>query len=102
MVPFLFLGVCFPLFFFIYNLIYYFKHKVIYTLNYNKFVILNDNFFKLQFWFNFINCILISLMTYICTYIVETTLFPLYLMVVFWGINYLIKYISTKLNYIQQ
>lgn len=92
-------GVIMPIVFIIYNIICYFNKKVIYTINNKKFVINNNNFFKIQLILSCINSILISIIVYEWEKHDSKFLGFLLFIVTFWGINYLIKFIAIFKKY---
>jgi len=92
-------GVILPVLFIIYNIIYYFKKKVIYTINTEDFVIVSDDFFKLQLYLSCINAILTSILVFVWDKF-NSRYTPLSVILTFWGINYLIKYISRIKKYV--
>ncbi|WP_242863310.1 hypothetical protein [Clostridium botulinum] len=52
-------GVIMPVVFIIYNIVYYFKKKVIYTIKDKNFIVINDEFFKIQLILSLLNSICI-------------------------------------------
>ncbi len=88
-----------PILFVIYNIIYYFNKKVIYTLKDKKFIIINDNFFKIQLFLSCVNAMLSAIVIYLFYKFDNHPLGLLLFIVTFWGINYLIKFITISLNY---
>ena len=92
-------GVGFPVLFIIYNIIYYFKKKVIYTIKSEDFVIVSDDFFKIQLYLSCINAMLISIIVFVWGKF-DSQYIALPVILTFWGINYLIKYISRIKKYV--
>ena len=93
-------GVGFPVLFIIYNIIYYFKKKVIYTIKSENFVVVSDDFYKIQLYLSCINAILISIIVFVWEKFDPQYIF-LPVILAFWGINYLIKYISRIKKYVE-
>lgn len=84
-------GIIMPILFAGYNITYYFKKKVIYTIKDKNFIIIDEKFFELQLYLSFLNAILVSVLVYfVDKYNFSSGL--LFLMAVYWGINYLIKF----------
>ena len=82
-----------PLLFVIYNIVYYFKKKVIYTLKNDDFIIINDDFYKIQLIVSCVNAISVSILLF--AWQKYSFYFGLYLVIiVFWSFNYLIKVIA--------
>ena len=93
-------GFILPVLFIIYNVIYYFKKKVIYTIRKEDFIIVNDDFFKIQLFFSCTNAILISIIVFVWGKS-DSRYISLPVIAIFWGINYLIKYISRVKRYVE-
>lgn len=91
-------GVVVPILFVIYNIVYYLKKKVIYTIKNKNFVIVNNNYFKVQLLLSCINSILISIIVRMWDKLNSQIYFLLFILT-FWGINYLIKFISILKEY---
>ena len=82
-----------PLLFVIYNVVYYFKKKVIYTLKNDDFIIINDDFYKIQLIVSCVNAISVSILLF--AWQKYSFSFGLFLfLAVFWSFNYLIKVIA--------
>ncbi|WP_394872837.1 hypothetical protein [Clostridium butyricum] len=93
-------GLIVPIIFIIYNIICYLKRKVIYTINDSSLVIVDDRFFKLQLSLSLLNSLLVSVVVYIWEK--QNLKFGILLFImVYWGINYLIKYIGILKKYVQ-
>ena len=93
-------GLIVPIIFVIYNIICYLKRKVIYTINDSSLVIVDDRFFKLQLSLSLLNSLLVSVVVYIWEK--QNLKFGILLFImVYWGINYLIKYIGILKKYAQ-
>ncbi|APF21713.1 MULTISPECIES: hypothetical protein [Clostridium] len=93
-------GLIVPIIFIIYNIICYLKRKVIYTINDSSLVIVDDRFFKLQLSLSLLNSLLVSVVVYIWEK--QNLKFGILLFImVYWGINYLIKYIGILKKYAQ-
>jgi len=93
-------GVILPALFIIYNIIYYFNKKVIYTIKNNNFVIVSNDFFKIQLYLSCVNAILISIIVFVWDKF-DFEFIALPVLLVFWGINYLIKYIIKVKKYVE-
>lgn len=91
-------GVIVPILFVIYNIVYYFNKKVIYTIKDKNFVVINNNFFKIQLCLSCVNAILITIIVYLWDKFEYQSGFLLFILT-FWGINYLIKFIATLKKY---
>ena len=91
-------GVIMPILFVIYNMIYYFNKKVIYTIKDKNFIIVNDKFFKMQLFFSCLNAILVSIVIYFWDKY-NSSLCLLFFILIFWGINYLIKFSAILKKY---
>ena len=93
-------GVILPILFIIYNIIYYFDKKVIYTIKNDNFVIVSDDFFKIQLYLSCVNAILISIIIFVWDKF-DFEFIALPVLLIFWGINYLIKYIIRVKKYVE-
>lgn len=91
-------GVILPIVFVIYNIIYYFNKKVIYTIKKDNFIIINDTFFKIQLFLSCLNAIFVSMVTYYLDKYNSSVGLLLFILI-FWGINYLIKFIAILKKY---
>lgn len=91
-------GIIVPILFVIYNIAYYLKKKVIYTIRNKNFVIVNNNYFKVQLLLSCINSIFIFMIVRIWDKLNSSMYFLLF-MLTFWGINYLIKFIAILKKY---
>lgn len=91
-------GVILPIVFVIYNIIYYFNKKVIYTIKKDNFIIINDTFFKFQLFLSCLNAIFVSMVTYYLDKYNSSVGLLLFILI-FWGINYLIKFIAILKKY---
>lgn len=91
-------GVIVPILFVIYNIVYYLKKKVIYTIKNENFVIVSNNYFKVQLFLSCINSICISIIVYIWDKFNSQIYFLIFILT-FWGINYLIKFIVILKEY---
>lgn len=91
-------GVIVPISFVIYNIVYYLKKRVIYTIKNKNFVIVNNNYFKIQLFLSCINSIFISIIVLIWDKFNSQLSFLLFVLT-FWGINYLIKFIAILKKY---
>lgn len=91
-------GIIMPILFIIYNIIYYLKRKVIYTIKDKNFIIIDYRFFKIQLSLSLVNAILVSIVVYAWDkYNLKFGL--LFFMLIYWGINYSIKYIGILKKY---
>ncbi|NFL38673.1 hypothetical protein [Clostridium botulinum] len=91
-------GVIMPIVFIIYNIVYYFKKKVIYTIKDKNFIVINDEFFKIQLILSLLNSICISIVVYAWDkYNLKSGI--LFFILIYWGINYLIKIIGISKKY---
>lgn len=87
-----------PLTLFIYSLISYKKKTIIYTKNNENIKVLKDSYYSLQLLFYIITCILLvfeSVMT-----ISSISIFICYYIATFFLMNYLLRFISVKMNYL--
>jgi hypothetical protein len=88
-----------PLILFIYSLISYKKKIIICTINNNNNMkVTKDSYYSFQLLFCIINCILLifeSVMT-----INSISFFVCYYIATFWLMNYLLKFISIKMKYV--
>ncbi|WP_315066873.1 hypothetical protein [uncultured Clostridium sp.] len=91
-------GVTVPIVFVIYNIVCYSKKKVIYTMKDKNLVIINDKFFKIQLCLSCVNSIFIAIIVYMWDK-VSYRFKLLLLLLTFWGINYLIKFIAILKEY---
>lgn len=91
-------GIIVPILFVVYNIVYYLKKKVIYTIRNDNFVIINNNYFKVQLLLSCINSIFISIIVRIWDKLKSPMYFLLFLLI-YWGINYLIKFIAILKKY---
>lgn len=91
-------GVIMPILFVIYNIVYYFKKKVIYTIKDKNFIIIDDKFFKIQLSLSFLNSILVSIVIYASDKYNLSFCLLLFILI-YWGINYLIKFSAILLKY---
>lgn len=92
------IGIILPIIFVAYNLICYIKKMVIYTIKNEDFKIINKDFYKIQLGLSLINALCMVINSYIADKISNTIGFLLF-MSVFWGINYLIKFIAISKGY---
>lgn len=96
---FLICGIIMPIIFIIYNLFCYYNGKIIYTINNKDLKVIDKKFFKLQLGMSIVNSILVSISIYI-TERINTIGGYLLFILIFWGINHLIKYIAVVKQYI--
>lgn len=95
---FLLCGVVVPILFVAINIVYYFDKKVIYTIKDKNFVVIKNNFFRIQLCLSCINSILMTIEAYVWDKFHSPFGYLLFLLT-FWGINYLIKFITISLKY---
>ncbi len=96
---FLIFGIIVPIIFIIYNLFCYYNEKIIYTINNKKLKVINKKFFKLQLGMSIVNSISIAIAIYFMEK-VNVVGGYLFFILIFWGINYLIKFIAEVKGYI--
>ncbi|MCR1952429.1 MULTISPECIES: hypothetical protein [Clostridium] len=94
-------GVIIPMLFIVYNFICFSKKKIIYSVKIEDFRIINEDFFKLQLILSCINALFVSINAYIADRINYTIGFLLFISI-FWGINYLIKFVAKLKGYIKR
>lgn len=75
-----------PILFAIYNIVYYLKKKVIYTIKNENFVIVSNNYFKVQLFLSCVNSILISIEAY-TWYKFNSQKYFLLFILTFWGLT---------------
>ena len=88
------------LIFLIYSIISYKKKSIIYTIRNEKINVLKDDYYNLQLLFCVFNCILLVLESVIIYNKTNTSLFVCYYLATFWIVNYLLKFISIKMKYL--
>lgn len=89
-----------PVMFFIYSIVSYKKKFIIYTIKDKNMKVVNDAYYRLQLSFCIVNSILIALGIIIIYNIKKPTTIVFYYMSVFWILNYLLKFMAIKKNYI--
>ncbi len=96
-----FIGIAMSVVFLVYNTYCYVFKKVVYTINSSKLTLNNNKFFRLQLIMNSLNVACLIALSYLA-YLNKLTiqLYAVYFIVLFWVFNYLIRYISVKLKYI--
>ena len=92
------IGIILPILFIIYNLVCYSKKIVIYTIKNKEFRVINENFYKIQLGLSIINSLFITINSYISDKVNYCIGFLLFISM-FWGINYLIKFIAVSKGY---
>ena len=88
------------LIFLIYSIISYKKKNIVYTIRNEKINVLKDDYYNLQLLFCVFNCILLVLESVIIYNKTNTSLFVCYYLATFWIVNYLLKFISIKMKYL--
>ena len=88
------------LIFLIYSIISYKKKNIVYTIRNEKINVLKDDYYKIQLLFCVFNCILLVLESVIIYNKTNTSLFVCYYLATFWIVNYLLKFISIKMKYL--
>ena len=88
------------LIFLVYSIISYKKKSIIYTIRNEKINVLKDDYYNLQLLFCVFNCILLVLESVIIYNKTNTSLFVCYYLATFWIVNYLLKFISIKMKYL--
>ncbi len=88
------------LIFLVYSIISYKKKSIIYTIRNEKINVLKDDYYNLQLLFCVFNCTLLILESVIIYNKTNTSLFVCYYLATFWVVNYLLKFISIKMKYL--
>lgn len=89
-----------PVMFFIYSIVSYKKKFIIYTIKDKNMKVVNDAYYRLQLSICIVNSILVALGIIIIYNIKKPTTIVFYYMAVFWILNYLLKFMAIKKNYI--
>ena len=97
---FIFIGLAMPIMFLAYNIFCFKNKKVIYTIKNKNYLIIDDKYYKLQLYFSITNCIFISIFTFLIRNR-KDTIFLWVIIIIFWVINYLLKYSALKKGYIK-
>lgn len=90
------------LIFLIYSIISYKKKSIIYTIRNEKINVLKDDYYKMQLLFCVFNCILLVLESVIIYNDSNASLFLCYYLATFWIVNYLLKFIAIKMEYLNK
>ena len=88
------------LFFLIYNVISYKKKNIIYTIRKGNISVIKDDYYNIQLIFSIFNCILLILGTVFIYNKIDVPLFVALYIGVYWLVNYLLKFIAIKMNYL--
>ena len=96
-----FLLVTIALAFIIHNLICYKKKKLIYVFSKKKYIILKPDYFTAQLIFGTLNSIFMILFNFYAYRSIENpSLYILFNMMIFWGMNFLLDFYSRRNKYI--
>lgn len=87
-----------PLIFFTYSLVSFKKKFIIYTIKNNNMKVIKDSYYSLQLLFCIITCVLLVFESVMA--INNILFFACYYIATFLFINYLLKFISIKMNFI--
>lgn len=90
-----------PVIFFIYSIVSYKNKFIIYTIKDKNMKVVNDAYYSLQLSFCIINSILVALGIFILYNSKNATSIVFYYLAVFWILNYLLKFMAIKKNYIR-
>ena len=90
------------LIFLIYSIISYKKKRIIYTIRNENINVLKDDYYKMQLLFCVFNCILLVLESVIIYNDSNASLFLCYYVATFWIVNYLLKFIAIKMEYLNK
>lgn len=92
--------ICLALAFLIYSIISYQNKNIIYTVRNEKLSVIKSDYYKIQLLFCIANCTLLILESIIAYNMKNTNLFLFYYLATFWLVNYLLKFISIKMKYL--
>ncbi|WP_455538013.1 hypothetical protein [Terrisporobacter sp.] len=88
--------------FLIYSIILCRKKRIIYTIGREEISVLKDDYYKIQLLFCVFNSILLILESAIFYNNTNMSLFACYYVITFWIVNYLLKFIAIKMNYLNK
>lgn len=84
----------------IHNLICYKKKKLIYVFSKKKYIILKSDYFVAQLVFGILNSIFMILFSFYAYRTIENpSLYILFNMMIFWGMNFILDFYSRKKKY---
>lgn len=87
--------------FLIYSVVYSRKRKVIYTINTPKFIVLDDRYFNLQLKISILNSIILVIGGSISQFFYNKSTILFGTILIFWIINYCLKWIAINKKYVQ-